>query len=78
MSDMESKMEKHPAAQVTSGAIVYVREADPESLPEHLQGAPGKVYALHDSSGNQIALAPDRRLAFALARRNDLTPLSVH
>jgi len=70
--------QSHPAAKVSERPIVYVREADPEALPDHLRGAPGKVYALHDMEGNQVALAPDRRLAFALARRNDLTPMSVH
>jgi len=59
-------------------AIVYVREADPEALPDHLKGAPGKVFAVHDAAGNMLAVAPDRRLAFAVARRNDLTPVSVH
>lgn len=57
--------------------IVYVREADPESLPDQLKGV-GRIYALHDEEGNQIALAPDRKVAFALARRNELTPMSVH
>jgi hypothetical protein len=61
-----------------ANAIVYVREADPELLPEHLKGASGRVYAVHDESGNPLAIAPDRAQAFALARRNDLTPLSVH
>ena len=68
---------RHPAAQV-SNAIVYVREADPEQLPEHLQDVGGTPYAIHDSSGAVVGLAPDRRQAFALARRNDLTPVSVH
>ncbi|GMG82856.1 hypothetical protein LNKW23_20690 [Paralimibaculum aggregatum] len=58
--------------------IVYVREADRDSLPPELQKAAGKIYAIHDASGNQLALAPDRRHAFALARRNDLLPISVH
>ncbi len=58
--------------------IVYVREAAPESLPPELKGAPGRFYAVHDEAGNQLALATDRKLAFAMARRNDLKPLSVH
>jgi hypothetical protein len=58
--------------------IVYIREAERESLPDELKRTPGPIYAVHDAQGNQIALAADRRLAFALARRNDMTPLSVH
>lgn len=58
--------------------IVYVREANPENLPEHLRDAPGKLFAVHDMSGNVLALTEDRAVAFALARRNDLDPVSVH
>jgi len=55
-----------------------VREVAPEELPDELKGAPAKLFALHDAEGNRLAIAPDRRQAFALARRNDLRPLSVH
>jgi hypothetical protein len=58
--------------------IVYVREADPEKLPEQLKNAAGKLYAVHDASGNPLALAETRASAFAVARHNDLEPLSVH
>lgn len=64
----------HPGA----GAIVYVREADRAVLPEHLRKMPGKIFAVHDPEGNVLALSPDRKLAFALAKRNDLVPVSVH
>ena len=53
--------------------IVYIREANRDALPEHLKQAPGKMFAVHDPSGNMLALAGDRSLAFAMARRNDLT-----
>jgi len=69
---------KHPAARMPERPIVYVREADPAILPDHLRGAPHKIYALHDAAGKPIAIAPDRAQAFALARDNALTPLSVH
>lgn len=62
----------------TERTIVYVREADPEQLPEHVRSAPGKVFAVHDDEGNILALAKDRNLAFAVARRNDYMPVSVH
>lgn len=81
MSDEQEQSKpttRHPAADGGAQAIVYVREAAPETLPEHLRGSPGKFYAVHDVAGNRLALAPDRRMAFAMARRNDLTPISVH
>ena len=59
-------------------SIVYVREADRETLPDHLKDVPGKIFTVHDLAGNCLAISPDRRMAFALARRNDLTPVSVH
>ena len=58
--------------------IVYVREANREILPDHLKSAPGKLFAVHDPNGNVLAVAEDRSVAFAMARRNDLTPVSVH
>ena len=70
--------ERNPFTNPGDGAIVYVREADRETLPEHLRKIPGKIYAVHDNQGNCLAISPDRRMAFALARQNDLTPVSVH
>ena len=68
-----------PGVPSTGGKpIVYVREAARETLPDEIRNMSGPVYALHDEAGNQIALAADRKVAFALARRNDLKPLSVH
>ena len=61
--------------------IVYVRPVKPEDLPEELrEQARGmeRLYALHDSSGERLALVRDRKLAFVLARQNDLAPVSVH
>ncbi len=58
--------------------IVYIREVTPEELPDALRGATDKLYAVHDADGNRLALTPDRRVAFALARRNDMVPVSVH
>ncbi|MGD1923446.1 MAG: DUF1150 family protein [Paracoccaceae bacterium] len=68
-----------PFENVKSGKpIVYVREADREALPDHLKNAPGKFFSLHDPEGNQLALTEDRSVAFALARKNDLIPVSTH
>ena len=61
-----------------SRPIVYVREADRSDLPEELKAVQGPIYALHDEQGTCLAIAQDRMLAFALARRNDLRPVSVH
>lgn len=68
----------NPFTSPGAGAIVYIREADRDSLPEHLREMPGKMYAVHDPEGNCLAVSPDRALAFVLARQNDLTPVSVH
>ena len=35
-------------------------------------------YAVHAADGTQIAVLPDRNLAFATVRQHDLEPLSVH
>jgi hypothetical protein len=41
-----------------------------------VDGATG--YAVHAADGTQIALIPDRDVAFATVRQHDLEPLSVH
>jgi hypothetical protein len=41
-----------------------------------VDGAAG--YAVHAADGTQIALLPDREVAFATVRQNDLEPVSVH
>ena len=61
--------------------IVYVRAVAVEELPQELRahaGGKGTVYALHDEDGDRLALVRDRKLAFVLARQNDLAPVSVH
>ena len=71
-------MTKNPFTDPKGSPIVYVREVAAEELPDELRGTETRLYALHDAEGNRLALAPDRRIAFALAKRNDLVPLSVH
>ena len=71
-------MTKNPFIEPNGQPIVYVREVAPEDLPDELRGTTARLYALHDADGNRLALTPDRRVAFALAKRNDMTPLSVH
>ncbi|MEM6488909.1 MAG: DUF1150 family protein [Pseudomonadota bacterium] len=62
----------------TGRPIVYIREAPHATLPDELKTAPQPIYAVHDEQGNVLALAPNRPLAFAMAKRNDLVPFSVH
>lgn len=61
--------------------IVYVREVDIAELPndvrEQIDGEQ-KLYAVHSSEGERLALVADRNLAFALARQNELSPVAVH
>ncbi|KIT17473.1 DUF1150 family protein [Jannaschia aquimarina] len=64
-------------------ATVYVRKVLVEDLPRDVQreareGGLEELYALHRTDGEQVALVGDRRLAFTLARQNDLHPVSVH
>jgi hypothetical protein len=66
---------------VDENRIVYVRPVDVADLPEEVQEKVGDVttlYAVHDASGQQLALVEDRRMAFVLARQNDLSPVTVH
>jgi len=36
------------------------------------------AYAVHAADGTQIAVLPDREIAFATVRTHELEPLSVH
>jgi len=61
--------------------IVYVKTVDVADLPSDVQAeVKGRdhLYAVHDSDGQQLALVADRRMAFVLARQNDLAPVAVH
>ena len=71
-------MTRYPFTEPTGQPIVYVREVTPEELPDELRGATARLYAVHDAEGNRLALTQDRGIAFALARQNDMRPLSVH
>jgi hypothetical protein len=71
-------MNKNPFTDPKGPPIVYVREVSAGELPDELRGTAARLFALHDAEGNRLALAPDRRIAFALAKRNDMVPLSVH
>ena len=63
------------------GNTVYVRSVKAEDLPEDVQAQVGgrdTLYAVHRADGERLALVKDRRLAFALARQNDLAPVAAH
>lgn len=77
---MDTKIDVGPH---TDSKIVYVRSVAVADLPSEVRKeaeANGfeTLYAVHDSEGDRLALVADRRLAFALARQNDLAPVSVH
>jgi len=61
--------------------IAYVRSVDVTELPQALQAQVhglDRLYAVHSAEGERLALVRDRKLAFVLARQNDLTPVAVH
>lgn len=64
-----------------TGNIVYVRPVAVSDLPKDVQeqaeGAQ-ELFAVHNEDGERLALVRDKRLAFALARQNDLSPVNVH
>lgn len=62
-------------------SIVYVRPIKVSELPQDIRDQLGgltEIYAVHHEEGERMALVADRALAFALARRNDFEPVSVH
>lgn len=65
----------------SANRIVYVRPVDPAELPEEIRAQTGgatELYAVHAANGDRLALVRDRKLAFILARQNDLKPVHVH
>lgn len=61
--------------------IVYIRAVPAEALPEEIRaqiGDANPVWGVHTAEGDCVALARDRRLAFAVARQNELEPVSAH
>lgn len=61
--------------------IVYVRPVLVTDLPDEVQEqAEGleTLFAVHNAEGERLALVKDRKLAFLLARENDMAPVNVH
>lgn len=73
--------EKYELLPETESRIVYVRPVKVDELPDEIreqaEGAE-ELFAVHNSDGERLALVKDRRLAFVLARQNDLAPVNVH
>lgn len=72
---------KYEALDEHPDRIVYVRPVKRSELPLEIQAQMGSkqtLYAIHDESGERLALVQDRALAFAVARTNDYAPVSVH
>lgn len=67
--------------QSNTANTVYIRQVSTQSLPAELQeqlAGVSSLYAVHDAAGERLALVRDRKLAFTLARQNELQPVSVH
>lgn len=61
--------------------IVYVKPVSVADLPDDLQEQAGDLdtlFAVHNTVGEQLALVANRKLAFHLARENDMRPVTVH
>ncbi len=64
-----------------SGRIVYVKPVAVADLSDDLKEQAGSletIFSVHDAEGQQLALVADRAMAFELARKHDMRPLTVH
>ena len=72
---------KYDFDKLVQGRTVYVRSVKADDLPEDLRkkmAGRDTLYAVHRPDGERLALVKDRSLAFALARQNDLAPVTAH
>ncbi|WP_377508327.1 DUF1150 family protein [Octadecabacter sp. R77987] len=61
--------------------LVYVKPVAVSDLPDEVRQQAGdmkQLFAVHNSDGEQLALVANRRLAFALALENDMSPMTLH
>lgn len=75
--------EPNDKARPGARPIVYVRKVKVADLPDavrHELNGKGlaEIYAIGSENGEQLALVRDRKLAFVVARQNDMKPVSVH
>lgn len=57
---------------------VYVKPIATADLPDDVREKVGELeqlFAVHDADGKRLALVANRKLAFALARQNDMQPM---
>ena len=71
----------NPMAQLSAGMsardfanwgmqdVAYIRPVEVEGV---------EAWAIYAADGTSIGIAPEREMAFAAARQNDLEPLSLH
>ncbi|MBC7131599.1 MAG: DUF1150 domain-containing protein [Roseovarius sp.] len=72
---------KYDFGTMNGRPIVYVRPVKVDDLPEEVRAQLGGVdtlYAVHSIEGERLALVRDRKMAFFLARQNDMEPVTVH
>ncbi|EBA13360.1 DUF1150 family protein [Roseobacter sp. CCS2] len=61
--------------------IVYVKPILAADLPDEMRAKVGdleELFSVHNAEGEQLALVADRKLAFHLARENNMEPVTVH
>ncbi len=78
---MDTKFDFSKLGENKGDRVVYVKSVDVSGLSDDLRKAAGnreQLFAVHDSNGQQLALVADREMAFTLARRNDMLPVTVH
>lgn len=64
-----------------AGSVVYVKPVKVADLPDEVRAEAGdreELFAVHTEDGQQLALVAERKMAFFLARENDLMPVTVH
>jgi hypothetical protein len=64
-----------------SRPIVYVRPVAVRDLPDEVRAqvdGMSQLFAVHSDTGERLALVTDRKMAFVLARQNQMSPVHVH
>ena len=64
-----------------ASGIVYIKSVLAADLPDDMREQIGDLetlFSVHNAEGEQLALVANRKLAFHLARENDMTPVTVH
>ncbi len=77
---MNTPINEHVNESLESN-IVYIRPVAATDLPDDIMEKVGDgddPHAILGEAGNVLGLAPNRELAFFIARENELAPVSVH